>query len=79
MRVFSRSASLLGLDLGFLVAGGGLDFGLFEDLAGFFLGVALAQVADQLDDAHAHEGGNEGDDDDQPGLVPRPVAEQAEQ
>ena len=50
----------LGLDFGLLVASGRLNFGFFEDLAGFFFGVMLSQIADQLDDAHAHERGDAG-------------------
>ena len=52
---------LLGLDFGFLVAGGGLDFRLFENLVGFLLGVLLSQIAEQLDDAHAHDRGDQRD------------------
>ena len=64
-RFFAKS-QLLGLDFGFLVAGGGLNFRLFEDLVGFLFRVVLAQVAEQLDDAHAHERGDQRDDNDQP-------------
>ena len=63
---FFAEGQFLGFDFGFLVAGGGLDFGFFEDLPGFLFGVVLAQVAEQLDDAHSHDRGNQRDDDDQP-------------
>ena len=56
----------LGFDFGFLVPGGGLDFGLFENLAGFLFGVVLSQIADQFDDAHSHDRGNQRSQDDRP-------------
>ena len=56
----------LGLDLGLLVAGGGLDFRLFEDRLGFFFRIAFAQIAQQFEQPHPHAGGNGGDDDDDP-------------
>ena len=56
----------LGFDFCLFMPCGCLNFSLFENLPGFFLGVEFAQVPDQFDDAHAHEGGNEGDNDDQP-------------
>ena len=58
---FFAKGQLFGLDFGFLVAGGGLDFRFFENLAGFLFGVVLSQVAEQFDDAHAHERGNQRD------------------
>ena len=58
--LFLRASSLASTSASLRRAG--LDFGLFEDLLGFFFGVALAQIAQQLDDAHAHDGGNDRDD-----------------
>lgn len=65
---FFFEGQFLGFDFGFLVSGGGLNFGLFDDLPGFFLGIVLAEVADQFDDAHTHAGGDEGDENNHPGI-----------
>ena len=70
MRAFLEG-QFFGFDLGLFVTGGSLDLGFFEDLAGFLFGVLLTQVAEQLDDAHAHERGDQRDATISHGLVGR--------
>ncbi len=53
---FLAERHLLGLDLGLLVAGVGLDFGLFHDHLRFSFGVALSQIPQELEHGHAHPG-----------------------
>ena len=64
-RLFAER-ELFGLDFGFFMACSGLDFRIFENLASFLLGVQLPQVAEELDEPHSHETGEQGDDHDQP-------------
>ncbi len=63
---FFAQRHFLGFNLGFFVPGGRLDFGFFKDLAGFLFGIVLAQITDELDDGHSHQGGTNGDQNNRP-------------
>ena len=73
IRRFFAKGQLLGLDFGLFAASTGLDLGLFENLPGFLFGVLLAQIADQLDDAHSHNAATKATPTINHGLVPSTV------